>query len=111
MAQQWASERTAVLVLPELRPRQRGGVKEAARVGCFVAQELKRVAVEGTAAGFGDDVDNAAARLRELRRPQRRLDTKLLHGLDGGNDRDSENVSIRVVRSVEEERVHGGTRA
>ena len=62
-------------------------------------------------ARLGDDVDGAAARLRELRGRERGLGVEFLHRFHGRIDGDGERVAVGVVGAVEEEGVLGGARA
>ena len=108
---QRSAERSAELVLTEDRARQRRVLEVVAGVAELVAKILEGAAVEVPRARLRHHVDRAAARLRELRRRERRLNAELLYGLDRRVNGDREGVSVGVVRAVEQKRVLRGARA
>ena len=106
-----AAQRSAELVLAEDGPRPCPVVEVIVGVAELVTPVLERASVEVLSARFGHHVDGAAARLRELRRREGRLDVEFPHRIQGRIDRDGKRVSVRIVGAVQQKRIHGGAAA
>ena len=80
----------------------RFGREVGACVEVAVAEELEQIAVEGRAAGAGDDVDDGAGALAELRVVVAGLNAELLHGVRHREGRVDVGELVDVVAAVEQ---------